>query len=330
MFTKGQVMPSKTPFKSTLNVSVLSKNAEALVSEILPLWDQSTALNFVAITSNPNNIDPTKVSILLADPNLATSIIPHCSSLEWCQSTWAGNAPLLTLNKTDYQLTGIKDVFGKLMREYVFAYLLYYARNLPEFTRNQAQQPPQWKESPRFPLMGQTLGILGAGSIAKALVPVAKSFDMQIIGLSRSGKPVDGFDEIYTPNTLIDFAKRANHIVNLMPDTPETTGMLNSCFFRAVKPESLFINVGRGNAVDEQALLTALNEGRLKAAVLDVFQQEPLPPSHPFWSHPKIVVTSHTAAVSYPKDVAQVFVANAKRYLANHPLLYVLDFERGY
>lgn len=323
-------MSFNSPLKSTLNITVLSKNADALVSQITQFWDQSSMLKFDAISTTAADIDPAKVTVLLADPNLAASIIPHCTSLDWCQSTWAGNAPLLQLNKTDYQLTGIKDVFGKLMREYVFAYLLYYARNIPEFSRNQAQQPPQWIESPRFPLMGKTLGILGAGSIAKALVPVAASFDMNIVGLSRSGDAVDGFDQMYTPNTLIDFARRVDHVVNLMPDTPETTGMLNECFFSELTPESLFINVGRGNAIVEQALLHALDKGHLKAAILDVFQTEPLPEHHPFWHHPKIVVTAHTAAVSYPQDVAKVFVTNAKRYIANKPLLHVLDFNRGY
>ena len=92
----------------------------------------------------------------------------------------------------------------------------------------------------------------------------------------------------------------------------------------------MFINAGRGSAIIEDALLNALDNGTLQAAVLDVFTQEPLPEEHPFWTHPKVVVTAHTAAVSSPEDVASVFVANAKRYIANEALHYQFDFNKGY
>ncbi|WP_288388579.1 D-2-hydroxyacid dehydrogenase [uncultured Alteromonas sp.] len=314
----------------TLNVSILSKDASALAEEIANAWPQPHALNICQAVTTSEQINPDKVEVLLADPNLAAKVIDQCTGLKWCQSTWAGNAPLLNLDKSDYILTGVKGVFGKLMREYVFAYLLQYARNIPAFAHNQNHQPPIWEESPRAPLTGKTLGILGAGSIAQALIPVAKSFEMKVIGLSRSGQAVDGFDDVYAATDLLKFAQEADHVVNLMPDTPATTGVLNQAFFGALKLHSMFINAGRGSAIIEDALLNALDNGTLQAAVLDVFTQEPLPEEHPFWTHPKVVVTAHTAAVSSPEDVASVFVANAKRYIANEALHYQFDFNKGY
>lgn len=314
----------------TLNVSILSKDASALAEEIANAWPQPHALNICQAVTTSEQINPDEVEVLFADPNLAAKVIDQCTGLKWCQSTWAGNAPLLNLDKSDYILTGVKGVFGKLMREYVFAYLLQYARNIPAFAHNQNHQPPIWEESPRAPLTGKTLGILGAGSIAQALIPVAKSFEMKVIGLSRSGQAVDGFDSVYAATDLLKFAQKADHVVNLMPDTPATTGVLNQAFFNALKPHSVFINAGRGSAIIEGALLNALDNGTLQAAVLDVFNQEPLPEKHPFWTHPKVVVTAHTAAVSSPEDVASVFVANAKRYIANEALLYQFDFNKGY
>ena len=314
----------------TLNVSILSKDASALAEEIANAWPQPHALNICQAVTTSEQINPDKVEVLLADPNLAAEVIDQCTGLKWCQSTWAGNAPLLNLDKSDYILTGVKGVFGKLMREYVFAYLLQYARNIPAFAHNQNHQPPIWEESPRAPLTGKTLGILGAGSIAQALIPVAKSFEMKVIGLSRSGQAVDGFDDVYAATDLLKFAQEADHVVNLMPDTPATTGVLNQAFFGALKLHSMFINAGRGSAIIEDALLNALDNGTLQAAVLDVFTQEPLPEKHPFWTHPKVVVTAHTAAVSSPEDVASVFVANAKRYIANEALHYQFDFNKGY
>ncbi|CAD5261468.1 D-2-hydroxyacid dehydrogenase [Alteromonas sp. 38] len=314
----------------TLNVSILSKDASALAEEIANAWPEPHALNICQAVTTSEQINPDEVEVLLADPNLAAKVIDQCTGLKWCQSTWAGNAPLINLDKSDYILTGVKGVFGNLMREYVFAYLLQYARNIPAFAHNQNHQPPIWEESPRAPLTGKTLGILGAGSIAKALIPVAKSFEMKVIGLSRSGQAVGGFDDVYSATDLLKFAQEADHVVNLMPDTPATTGVLNQAFFGALKPHSVFINAGRGSAVINDALLNALNNGTLQAAVLDVFTQEPLPKEHPFWTHPKVVVTAHTAAVSSPEDVAGVFITNAIRYMANEPLYYQFNFNKGY
>ncbi|WP_218398244.1 D-2-hydroxyacid dehydrogenase [Alteromonas lipotrueae] len=314
----------------TLNVSILSKDASALAEEIANAWPEPHALNICQAVTTSEQINPDEVEVLLADPNLAAKVVDQCTGLNWCQSTWAGNAPLINLDKSDYILTGVKGVFGNLMREYVFAYLLQYARNIPAFAHNQNHQPPIWEESPRAPLTGKTLGILGAGSIAKALIPVAKSFEMKVIGLSRSGQAVGGFDDVYSAIDLLKFAQEADHVVNLMPDTPATTGVLNQAFFGALKPHSVFINAGRGSAVINDALLNALNNGTLQAAVLDVFTQEPLPKEHPFWTHPKVVVTAHTAAVSSPEDVAGVFITNAIRYMANEPLYYQFNFNKGY
>ncbi len=282
------------------------------------------------ITTRLEDVNAQAVTVMLADPDLASRIINNCTALTWCQSTWAGNAPLLTENKTDYTLTGLKGVFGKLMREYVFAYLLGHARNTKAFEQNQRAAQPKWEASKRVPLNGQTLGIAGLGSIGQALIPVAHAFGMQVVGLTRNGKEVAGAKAIYTPDNIEEFASASDHVVNLMPDTPTTQNMLSQRFFNALKPHSVFINAGRGSAVDDDALLQALNRGELAHAVLDVFRHEPLDPDHPFWKHPNISVTAHTAAESQPSDVADVFLDNALRYIKGEPLKYQFDFVKGY
>jgi phosphoglycerate dehydrogenase-like enzyme len=98
----------------------------------------------------------------------------------------------------------------------------------------------------------------------------------------------------------------------------------------ALPSRAIFINVGRGNAVDEAALANALSERKLAAAVLDVFDQEPLPKEHPFWSTPNLYMTYHTSAISYPEDLTRVFLENYHLYLEGKPLKYVVDFEKGY
>ncbi|GEA12533.1 D-2-hydroxyacid dehydrogenase [Alteromonas sp. KUL49] len=317
---------------SNSTLTILSRDAKALEHWINAHESHSVAssLPIVQCTDNPNAIDKQRVSVLLSDPDLAVQIIPQCKNLQWCQSTWAGNAPLLALEKNDYQLTGIKGIFGKLMREYVFAHLLYFSRNIPTFQANQAQSPPVWCGSTRSPLIGKTLGVLGAGDIAKSLIPVAQSFDMKLVGLTRSGAQQAGYERIYSVDELERFASRCDAVVNLMPDTPGTRGILNRVFFRALPENAILINAGRGSAIVESALLEALDCGRLKAAILDVFDIEPLPSNHTFWHHPNIMITAHTAAESSPEDVASVFCTNAKRFLNNEPLMYQFDFAKGY
>ncbi|BFT31312.1 D-2-hydroxyacid dehydrogenase [Alteromonas sp. D210916BOD_24] len=322
-----------------ISVTILSDEAEDIAQAIHQKMDENgdcrldngmPLIHIALVTSSPKAVDTANTQVLLADPDLAAEIVLDCHTLRWIQSTWAGNAPLLNLAKTDYLLTGLKGVFGKLMREYVFAYLLQHARSVSDFSTNQRASPPFWKTIPRFPLDGQTLGITGLGNIGEALIPVAHAFGMKVIGLSRSGRSVSGTEKMYTAETLVEFAQRSDHVVNLMPETPATQNLLSYDFFRALKPYSVFINAGRGSAINEEALLTCLNEQCFKHAVLDVFRQEPLGSAHPFWHHPRVSVTCHTAAESQPSDVATVFLDNAMQFILGRPLHYRLDFEKGY
>ncbi|MED5324922.1 MAG: D-2-hydroxyacid dehydrogenase [Pseudomonadota bacterium] len=302
----------------------IADNNDFIGADGLPL------LTLKQIAQCPEDVNSEAVTVLLADPDLASRIFDTCSALTWCQSTWAGNAPLLNADKKNYILTGLKGIFGKLMREYVFAYLLGHARNVKAFEQNQRTAPPIWEASKRMPLNSQTLGIAGLGSIGQALIPVAHALGMSVVGLTRSGQAVEGADAVYTPDTIEAFARACDHVVNLMPDTPSTQNMLSHEFFSALKPHSVFINAGRGSAVDDDALLQALDNGALAHAVLDVFRDEPLDPAHSFWQHPRISVTAHTAAESQPNDVADVFLENALRYINGESLNYQFDFTKGY
>jgi len=153
-----------------LSVTILSDEAHDIATAIStqlseinetshsPAMGKHTKIHIEKIATSPEEIEPETVTILLADPDLAAEIIDQCHNIKWCQSTWAGNAPLLNAGRTDYMLTGLKGIFGKLMREYVFAYLLQHARNLNAFEKNQRAATPKWEASPRVPLNGQTLG----------------------------------------------------------------------------------------------------------------------------------------------------------------------------
>ncbi|MDM7861787.1 D-2-hydroxyacid dehydrogenase [Alteromonas sp. ASW11-36] len=314
------------------NLTILSRDVQqycdALAQISLP------ELTVLQASDDPQSIDPSRVEILLSEPDLAAQVLPRCHQLRWLQSTWAGNKPLIAKPKRDYKLTAVKGIFTVAMREYVFAYLLYFSRAIDRFHPRQGEpdlsRPMQW-HPPKFgTLAGRTLGILGAGSIASGLVPLAKAFDMRVIGLNRRGLASADYDALFKPAEKYQFAKQADYVVSILPDTPATVGFIDQEFLKLLPKHCVLINAGRGNAIVEADLLKALDEGWLRGAVLDVFEKEPLPSQHPFWHHPRVWVTQHTAAISSPQAVAQVFADNYLRYNQQQPLNYEIDFDQGY
>jgi len=129
---------------------------------------------------------------------------------------------------------------------------------------------------------------------------------------------------------LHEFLQSLDYLVSVLPHTDETDGLLDAGAFAVMPGHCCFINVGRGNLVDEEALVAALTDGELGGAVLDVFNQEPLPEDSPLWDTPGLSITAHVAAHSWPADIAAIFIDNYHRFVAGGNLQYLVDFERGY
>jgi len=267
-------------------------------------------------------------NILLAQPDMAAAIIDQLPSVQWIQSTWAGVTPLLRTQRQDYLLTGVKGVFDAPMAEYSLGYLLAHEQKL--LWRYQQQQDRQWRDKASGRLAGKTLGVMGTGSIGAHIARSARGLGLQVLGYSRSGVAVSDFAEVFSQQKLNDFLSRSDYVVAVLPDTPETTGLMNARSFAAMKSSALFINIGRGNLVDEPALVDALRAGQIAAAVLDVFRTEPLPPESPLWSAPNLLITAHVAARSWPEDSAGIFLDNFRRYQQQLELKFVIDRGRGY
>ena len=121
-----------------------------------------------------------------------------------------------------------------------------------------------------------------------------------------------------------------DYLVSILPNTKETKKIVDAKVLNTLPPHAVFVNVGRGSAVDEPALIAALQGNKIAGAILDVFEQEPLPKEHPFWDAPNLTMTFHTSAPSLPEDIARVFIENYKLYIERKPLKYVVDFEKGY
>ena len=273
--------------------------------------------------------EPGEAEIVLGEPRLARDALPHLSRLKWVQSIYAGVEPLVDpAQRRDYFLTNARDVFGELMSEYVFGYLLFFEKRILE--RIETQKRKQWQRPESGVLRHKTIGLLGVGSIGAHLAETAKQFKMRVRGYTRQSETSQQVDQYFHGDELVPFVQGLDYLVSVLPRTNDTDKIVDANLLGALPAHAIFINVGRGNAVDESALVEALSEGRIAAAVLDVFEQEPLPAEHPFWTTPNLYVTFHTSAISYPEDLTELFIENYRLFLAGKPLKHTVDFERGY
>jgi len=273
--------------------------------------------------------DPKESDIVLGEPKLIQDALPLLATLKWVQSIYAGVEPLVApAQRRDYILTNARSVFGELMSEYVFGYLLFYEKKILE--RIRTQQAHQWQRPESGVLRRKTIGLLGVGSIGAHLAGTAKYFGMTVRGFTRESESSTQVDQYFHGNDLLKFADGLDYLVCVLPRTNDTNQIVNRTLLNVLPAHAIFINVGRGNAVDESALVKALNEGKLAAAVLDVFEKEPVSENHPFWTTPNLYMTFHTSAISYPEDITKLFIENYHRYIEGKTLKYVVDFERGY
>lgn len=273
----------------------------------------------------PTDAECDRATILLGPPDQLAKTVARMPQLVWVQSTWAGVEPLIAQPKRDFVLTALKGVFGTAMSEYIFGWLIFLERNLIR-----QWHASQWQEPQMRALQGRKLGILGTGTIAQSVALTAQTLGIDVIGLNRDGRAVEPFTRCYSVAQKTLFADQLDYVVALLPDTPSTLDLIDLAFLQKLAGDSIFINAGRGNCVNEEALLTALAADRPRHAVLDVFKQEPLPADHVFWSHPKITVTSHSAARTQTTYVVKVFADNYQRFVEGHPLQHQVDFELGY
>ncbi|MBI5953276.1 MAG: D-2-hydroxyacid dehydrogenase [Chloroflexi bacterium] len=282
------------------------------------------------------------VDIVLGEPKPAITVLDSLPALSWLQSIWAGVEPFLDpAARRDYVLTNVRDVFGGLISEYVIGYLLVHERKI--FQRFEAQKNKIWEDSDTGTLRGKTIGLLGVGSIGAEIAETAKFFGMTVRGYTMGSETSKHVDRYFHPLesdgspsvqqravALQSFASGLDYLVNILPNTVDTRRIINAELLDALPAHALFINVGRGQAVDESALIEALNQNKIAGAVLDVFEQEPLSKEHPFWTTPNLLMTFHTAGPSFAEDIAKIFIENYRLFVKGKPLKYRVDFERGY
>jgi phosphoglycerate dehydrogenase-like enzyme len=308
-------------------ILILSTDAQEYLPLLQELIVPPTDIQMAATVDEARDVYSGQ-PVILGEPDLIAGALNDMSGVRWVQSSWAGVTPLIDLGRSDYILTGIKDIFGLQMAEYVLAYLL--AHEIRIFERLGRQANRNWWDQTSGTLNGKSLGIMGTGSIGQHIAKMAEPFGVGVTGYSRSGSPVEGFQQVFAQHQLTEFLQAPDYIVGVLPDTPGSQGLLDDAAFGAMKNGCYLVNVGRGSLIDETALVDALLAGKLAGAVLDVFRTEPLPDDSVLWNAPGLIVTGHVAATSWPRDIARIFSENYQRFVAGEPLKYRIDFDQGY
>jgi D-3-phosphoglycerate dehydrogenase len=251
------------------------------------------------------------------------------AGVEWVQLWSAGIEDWFAAGIIDERRrwTAAKGVYAAPIAEYVIGMLLAGARRLPELMQDRRWQPLEVRT-----LRGATVGIVGGGGIGSAVIELLRPMGARTIAVTRSGRAVDGADVSVGPTEIDPVVRESDFLVLAAPDTPETRGLFDARLFRQMRRHAWLVNVGRGTIVDTQALVDALQDGRLAGAALDVTDPEPLPRSHALWGMHNVVITSHTACT--PTLGAAAFRTrvqeNVRRFRAGAPLLGTVQTEHGY
>lgn len=264
-------------------------------------------------------------------------LIDRMPQLKWCHSSSAGvNNFIATgaFGNGDVILTNSSGAYGRAISEHIIMVTLLLLRRMNEYSEIIAAR--EWKQNLKIrSIYGSNIAIVGTGNLGSTAAEKFKGLGAgSVIGFSRSGKAREPFDEVYR---IDDFEKRigkADVVVMCVPDTPMTHGLLSAQRIAALPETAFVVNVGRGVTVDQEALVKALNDGKIAGAALDVAVPEPLPADHPLWTAKNCIITPHSSGdmgLQYSIDVTvEIFCENLRRYAEGAELVNVVDCDAGY
>lgn len=303
-----------------------------LLEQVRAISDRLEVVTGEAVKADPGLV----ADVEIAFGGLPRDLLPRAAGLKWLQTAGAGVNGLLTpeLIEGAVVVTNASGIHAEPITEHMFGMLLMVTRRLGE-ARDQ-QKSRTWKGYPfgqRVDLLaGKTLGVLGVGAIGGKSAEVGRAFGMRVLGLRRSGEAHPHVERMFGFDDRLEFFAACDVVMNSLPLTPRTHHFMGWKEFEALKPGAIVVNTGRGSTIHTDALLEALREGRVAAALLDVTDPEPLPEDHPLWSMENVFITPHYSGAhpGYNGRAARIFLENLRRYLAGEPLLNVVDKAEGY
>ncbi len=288
------------------------------------------AIGIDAEIVQPGQSDPASIDYIVWSPAGPVQDFTAYTGAKAVLNLWAGVEYVVGNPTLTQPLCRMVD-FGleRGMVEYVTAHVLRCHLGLDAIL---AGQDGIWRHDGGVPPLARDRSVvmLGLGALGRACAETLAGLGFAVTGWSRSARDVPGLTCLHGKDGLTDALRRAEILVSILPDTPDTTDLLNADTLALLPPGAAIINPGRGTLIDDDALLAALDAGRIGHATLDVFRLEPLPPEHRYWAHPNVTVTPHIAAESRAETASEVIAENIRRGEAGEPFLYLVDRTRGY
>ena len=298
----------------------------------------SNRAEIVFCDNENSNTDLETATVIVGEPT--EDELSECKNLKLLQLTWAGADKFLKMKNfpKNVTLATASGAFGEVISEYVIGGLLALYRDFPTYFKNQRNHVWQKNETVET-INGKTVLVFGTGDIGKTTAKKLKALGAkEIFGVRRNSKEdfVENFDEIFDIVELDSLLPKADIVICCLPETEATIGVLNKEMLSFMKENSVLINVGRGSLVVTNDLIEILENGKIKGAVLDVFENEPLPENSKLWDMKNVIITPHIAGPSFSGDEAtkdkiwKICFENIESYLCGGTLKNVVDFDRGY
>ncbi|MGH2342751.1 2-hydroxyacid dehydrogenase [Segnochrobactraceae bacterium EtOH-i3] len=278
----------------------------------------------------PGDADLGAVDVAIV-ANPPPGLLTRCPNIRLIQSLWAGVDALLTDDTLPEQpvLARLVDpALATAMAEAVATWTLWLHRQGPAYHASELAH--EWRQRLQPTAAERRVGLLGLGAMGRASAALLKTIGFDVCGWSRSPVALEGIRTFSGADGLTAMLADTEILVNLLPLTPETRGILGTPLFSALPAGAAIVNFGRGDHLVSEDLLGALERGQLSHAVLDVFSKEPLRPECPYWDHPQITVLPHVAAATDPRTAAEEVAENIRRFRAGKPLAGVVERKRGY
>ena len=281
-----------------------------------------------------------EVEVMLRGPLPAATfdrLLARCPNLRWVHSATAGVERVLTPSaaRRGLLITNARGVFSRPIAEYVLMMMLAVVRRLPQLLELQRERT--WQPLAAQEMRDVTVGIVGLGSIGKAVATLTSAVGSRVIATRRQGPASPdathpGVERVLAHDQLPELLATSDFVVLALPLTASTDRLMDATRLAQMKPGAWLINVARGRLVDERALVRALRDGQLGGAVLDTILEEPLPPTSPLWTTPNLIITPHTSWSSgrvLDRSIA-LFCENLERYRNGEPLINAVDPAVGY
>ena len=273
--------------------------------------------------------DPAEVELaIVANPDPA--VMRRFGALTWVQSLWAGVEKLLAEPAFGHLpiVRMVDPELGRTMAEAVLAWTLYLHRDMPAYLAQQRQR--QWRQLPYVAPAARRVGLLGLGALGQAAATILLNAGFTVQGWSRTPKRLEGVGTFSGSEGLAAMARQTDILVCLLPLTGQTRYLVDAKLLGRMPRDACVINFGRGPLLRTQDLIAALDSGRLAHAVLDVFDEEPLPVDSALWNHPAITVLPHVAADTQPRTASLIVARNVRHWRDTGRIPQPVDKLRGY